>query len=263
MSGPVTANYGGGVNSTAMIVGMHEHGIRPNLITYCDPGKWLEEPAEKPETYRYIEIFSGWCESVGLPPVTVVRHKSDTLYASCIRNGTLPSKAYGFPGCSVKFKHQIIEAYETEVFGPDQIITKAIGYHADEDRGSSITEKGRYRYRYFLKEWGWGQHGCIEALKRHGLPIPMKSSCYFCPSMKPQEIRWLHKHHPELFARAVGMEHSAEPYHREGGGVTKGLGRSWSWESLIAADEAQFDLFPEPPEINCMCFDGEGVEDAV
>jgi len=157
----------------------------------------------------------------------------------------------------VKFKHQIIEANETHLFGPDQIIRKAIGYHAGEDRGSSITEKGRYRYEYFLKQWGWFQQDCLEAFDRHGLPRPKKSSCWFCPSMKPQEIILLNKVHPDLAAKAVGMEHNAKAYHQEGGGATKGLGRSWSWESLIAADEAQLDLFPNPPPINCMCFDGD------
>lgn len=253
----LVANYGGGVNSGALIIGLYERNIRPDLIEYADPGQWLEEPAEWPETYAYIEYFSKWLESVGFPSVTVVRHKTDTLYRSVIRNGTLPSKAYGFPGCSVKFKHQIMEAHEKALFGPDVTITKAIGYHRDEERGSNITQKGRYLYRCFLKEWGWGQEECLEAFDRHGLRRPGKSSCWFCPSMKPHEIRRLHQIHPALSAKAIGMEHNAQPYHEAAGGATKGLGRNYSWESVIAADEAQFKMFPNPPEINCMCFDGE------
>lgn len=254
---PLTSNYGGGVNSGGMLIGMYERDIRPDLIIYADPGNWLEEPAEKPETYLHIELFSGWLVSVGFPPVTVVRHKSDTLYRSCIRNGTLPSKAYGFPGCAVKFKHQIIESHETLLFGPDVVITKAIGYHASEDRGSNITQKGRYRYRYFLKEWGWGQRQCVESFSRHALPVPKKSSCWFCPSMKLHEIIELNHDHPQLASKAIGMEYNARTYHENGGGATRGLGRSWSWESALAADSAQGDLFSDPPEINCMCFDGE------
>lgn len=255
----LTANYGGGTNSGAMLIGMYERGIRPDLITFADTGDWMQEPAEKPETYNYVRLFSGWLVARGFPAITIVRHKTDTLYRSCMRNGTLPSKAYGFPGCSVKFKHQIIQAHENEVFGPDEIITKAIGYHAGEDRGSGITSKGRYCYWYPLKQWRWDQQDCIDAFERHDLPIPMKSSCWFCPSMKPREILWLSKHHPDLFAKAVEMERNAQEYHKAGGGVTKGLGRSWSWESLVAADQSQLRLFSEPPEINCMCFDGDEV----
>ncbi len=253
---PLAVNYGGGVNSGAMLIGMYERGILPDVIHFADTGNWMEEPAEWPETYAHIELFSDWMVSVGFPAVTVVRHKSDTLYQSCIRNGTLPSKAYGFPGCAVKFKHQIIEASETILFGPDQIIRKAIGYHAGEERGSSIAEKGRYRYEYLLKQWGWGQRECLDAFDRHGLPRPRKSSCWFCPSMKKHEIVALSKDHPELAALAINMEVGAQKYHQIGGGNTKGLGRSWSWESIIAADKAQLDLFPDPVSTHCMCDDG-------
>lgn len=254
---PLVFNYGGGINSGAMLIGAYERGIRPDHIWYADPGDWLKEPAEKPETYEYIEYFSTWLVSIGFPAVTVLRHATDTLYRSCLRNGTLPSISYGFKGCSVKFKHQIIEGHEKKLYGPDHIIEKAIGYHALEDRGSGITEKGRYRYRYFLKEWAWDQQDCTAAFGRHGHRVPPKSSCWFCSAMKPREIVQLHKIHPELSSRAVGMERHAKPYHASHGNVTKGLGRSYSWESVIAADEAQVKMFPDSVEINCMCSDGD------
>lgn len=259
MSGPLIVSFGGGVNSAAMLVGMWERGIIPDQILFADTG------SEKPETYEFIEIMRTWTvRNMDRGIVTIGHPTGDTLLESCMRNGTLPSKAYGtlpskaygFPGCSVKFKHQPMEKYETSVYGPDAIIIKAIGYHAGEDRGSAITEKGRYRYRYFLKEWGWRQRECVEALKRVGLPVPLKSSCVFCPSMKPHEIIWLNKHHPELFQISVGMEKNAEPYHAAGGHLTKGLGRKFSWTQVVSADEAQIDMFPEPDDIPCMCYDG-------
>ena len=39
--------------------------------------------------------------------------------------------------------------------------------------------------------------------------------------------------------------------------TAKGLGRHWSWENLVRADDAQFKLLPEAPSVPCMCFDGE------
>ena len=39
--------------------------------------------------------------------------------------------------------------------------------------------------------------------------------------------------------------------------TVKGLGRHFSWEAFLKADDAQGKLFPEVLEIDCMCFDGE------
>lgn len=44
-------SFGGGTNSTAMIVGMYLHKIPVDLILFADPG------AEQPHTYEYIEVF--------------------------------------------------------------------------------------------------------------------------------------------------------------------------------------------------------------
>ena len=103
MSSPLIVAYGGGINSTAMLVGMHERGIRPDAITFADTG------GERPETYAYVAAVSAWCESVGFPAVVTVRHtyaseKYATLEEECLGSQTLPSIAYGFKKCSLKWK---------------------------------------------------------------------------------------------------------------------------------------------------------------
>ena len=40
-------SYGGGVNSTALLVGLHQHRIPVDLILFADTG------AEHPHTYAY------------------------------------------------------------------------------------------------------------------------------------------------------------------------------------------------------------------
>jgi len=35
---PVVVSYGGGTNSTALLVGMQERDLRPDLILFADPG---------------------------------------------------------------------------------------------------------------------------------------------------------------------------------------------------------------------------------
>ncbi len=255
MRDPLIVSFGGGINSTAMLIGMKQFKEWPEYILFADTG------GEKPETYEFLERMDLWSRFNLNRPITTVSHpKGDTLRDSCFRNGTLPSKAYGFPGCAVKFKHQFMESFENRTYGKTRTITKAIGYHAGETRRSDITEKGRYKYRYPLREWGWGQAECEASIQREGLPVPMKSACYFCPSSKAHEVLWLAENHPELYADAVAMEKAAKAYHDERGGLTKGLGRRWSWEELVA-NASKKEEYAEPDEIPCMCHDGGGDDD--
>ena len=48
-------------------------------------------------------------------------------------------------------------------------------------------------------EWGWARDDCIQQIEAAGLPQPGKSSCFFCPSMRAEEIIHLRDHHPDLF----------------------------------------------------------------
>lgn len=96
-------SFGGGTNSTAMIIGMYLHKIPIDLILFADTG------GEQPHTYKFIEIFNGWLEKHGLPQIISVQyHDKDgnrlTLEQECINSGTLPSIAYGFKRCSLKHK---------------------------------------------------------------------------------------------------------------------------------------------------------------
>ena len=96
-------SFGGGTNSAALLVGLHQHGIPVDLITFADTG------AEHPHTYQFLETMNEWLRAHGMPPITVVE-KMDrngnrlTLETECLRSGTLPSIAYGFKRCSQKHK---------------------------------------------------------------------------------------------------------------------------------------------------------------
>ena len=44
----IVVSYGGGTNSVAMLVGLHERGLRPDAIVFADTG------GEKPNTYGHM-----------------------------------------------------------------------------------------------------------------------------------------------------------------------------------------------------------------
>ncbi len=60
-------NYGGGVDSTAILIRFAKEGIIPDRIIFADVGE-----AEKPETYAYVAMFSKWLEARGMPAITLV-----------------------------------------------------------------------------------------------------------------------------------------------------------------------------------------------
>ena len=100
-------SYGGGTNSTAMLVGLIQKGESPDLILFADTG------GEKPYTYEYIQTFNHWLTSKGAPEIITVKKagNGETLEENCHRKNMLPSLAYGFKSCSQKFKVQPKDKY--------------------------------------------------------------------------------------------------------------------------------------------------------
>lgn len=233
-------SYGGGTNSTAMLIGLWERRIPVDLILFSDTA------GEKPHTYMHNEVMQEWLAAHGMPQITVVRKDGVTLEEDCLNRKALPSVAYGFKSCSDHFKIRPQRKYldSLGIINP----TRLIGFDADEPH-RAIPIKGN---RYPLIEWGWGRAECVAAIENAGLPLPGKSACFFCPSSKKHEIVWLRKEYPELAERAVAIERNAELTE------VKGLGRSFAWGDLYEALDRQQDLFAESPvEIDCGCYDGE------
>lgn len=83
----------------------------------------------------------------------------------------------------------------------------------------------------------------MDAIRRHGLPQPGKSACFFCPSSKKHEVFDLAIRYPELAKRALAIEQNADLH------SVKGLGRSYSWEDYLIHMEPDLRLFIDPCEV--------------
>lgn len=240
---------GGGTDSTAELVEMAKRGIRPDLILFADTG------AERPETYWYIIMFSLWLVGRDFPPITTVKG-SKTLEDDCLTRKALPSLAYGFKTCSLRFKvgpqDKFLNHYPLalETWKKGNKVTKAIGYEYGEERRMKESLDKKYTNWFPLIEWEMDRDACKKTIADAGLPQPGKSSCWFCPSMKKSEIFELRDNHPSLLKRALDMESNAELT------VVEGLGRSYSWNSLISDDENQIKMFVDVVDQACGCYDG-------
>jgi hypothetical protein len=151
-----------------------------------------------------------------------------------------------------------------EVLRHGQKIVRAIGFEAGEERrtyahvvkaiGLDVGEEHRltwarpteseprrpsreqwldqhyFVYWYPLMEWGYDRARCIQVIAQAGLPVPVKSACFFCPASKKHEIVWLQEHHPDLLERALQIERNAQAKLTS----IHGLGRSFSWENFVS-----------------------------
>lgn len=217
-------------------MGLYEHGIPVDLITFADTG------AEQPHTYVFLQTMDEWLRAHGMPQITVVEKRDRdgnrlTLEMECLRSGTLPSIAYGYKRCSQKHKigpqEKFCNHYPPcrEVWQRGEKVVRFIGYDAGEVKRylrsytHNLNDK-KYWNRYpLLETWHWGRDDCIRAIKRAGLPQPGKSSCFFCPSMKQPEIEALKQQYPGLYRRAIALEEAALPHLK----TVKGLGRNYAW----------------------------------
>ena len=221
-SQPLVVAYGLGVDSTAALVGLHQRGIRPDLILFADT------KSERVETYRYLPVIQQWLAKVGFPPVTVVNYQVSTfkhyppyagLEENCLTNGTLPSLAFGFKSCSLKWKvtpqNKFTDRWQPAIdcWAAGGRVRKIIGYDnsaKDRKRYSHAVgvEDPKYEYWYPLIEWGMDREACKELIRSADLPVPPKSACVFCPATQPAE---LHEFRKSYLRRIVIMEARAKP----------------------------------------------------
>lgn len=243
---PFFISYGMGVDSTAVLIHLvrmyrktKNRAYIPDAITFADTGN------EKKETYEYLPIINAYLKANGFPEVVVCYYKPGwtkngdyhTLEQNCLVNRTLPSLAFGFKKCSLKWKRGPQDEYRETLpicqraWAAGHVGIVAIGYDAgpkDSCRAWDITDDEHYEYIYPLMELGWDREQCMEEIRAEGLPgwetdkggkylksggVPVKSACWFCPSTQPEELVEFSKtpHGREYLRAIIRMERNAEP----------------------------------------------------
>lgn len=249
---PVVSSFGGGLNSTALLVKWVLDKNAPiDKIIFADTG------GERDYTYENVHRLSEWLQQHGMPAVQVTKKggRDETLEQYALRTEYLPSLAYGTKGCSWKFK---IEPQNREVnqwpmakrcWKAGDKVVKLIGYGFEEQKrlAKAKLEDEKYIYRFPLNEWEIDRAGCERIIRHVGLPVPGKSSCFFCPSSKKHEILALLA---DLQTRAIRIEQVASAAGNMR--TTKGLGRQFAWGDFLNGATV-----PEPTVVPCMyCVDG-------
>lgn len=209
-------SYGGGVQSTAMIVLAVQKRIDFNVALFSNVG----DDSEHPASLKYVrEVMQPWAAEHNFPVhevVTTRRGEPTTIWNEITRKDSTRNviPVYGTVGaplariCTVDFKIKTIgrwlRANGASKTNPALV---AIGISTDEIEraGRGKDEPGQKRV-YPLLELGLNRDRCEQVIREAGLPVPPKSSCFFCPFHRPLTWAEMRRDEPELFDKAQQLE---------------------------------------------------------
>jgi hypothetical protein len=186
-----------------------------------------------------------------------------------LTNENLPSLAFRGHECALVFKREPITKFlkahplVQAAIASGRAIHKLIGYDdSAADRKRSVkTTAGRLKVVqqieerrscgkapladqweaahmtnvYMLQDRNLSRPMLPAIVQSVGLPVPVKSACFFCPASRPEEVVELKLTHPELFERALHIERVAQGgKHQTRQGLSIGL---WHWAWLADCDD--------------------------
>jgi 3'-phosphoadenosine 5'-phosphosulfate sulfotransferase (PAPS reductase)/FAD synthetase len=233
-------SFGGGVNSVAMYLYLADQGADFEAV-------FVDHGCDWPETYQYFAGFQWWLKANGYRPITILRPSvqgSSNLYDHCMKHKMVPS--FMSRWCTDKFKVRVLQSYYKAP------AWELIGIDAGESHRARIQVRKDIESRYPLVEAGIDREDCKKIIRRHGLPVPIKSGCYICPFQRKSQWRELRTKHPCLFQRAVDLEERNIKYRIERGKPPLFLTtKKMSLPNLV--EENQLPIFEQDAYPPCQC----------
>ena len=209
--------YGGGVQSTAMGVLASQGHIDCRTMLFSNVG----DDSEHPASLVYVrEVATPWFAERGIEVVELHRHRRDgtpeTLMGRLTKEGSrslpIPVRmSNGAPGtrsCTADFKIRVIakwaKSHGANAARPWRI---GIGISTDEmHRANNRRQADHERTVYPLLDLGLDRSACAQLIRDAGLPVPPKSSCWFCPFHRPQVWAEMRRDTPDLFEKSARLE---------------------------------------------------------
>ena len=218
-------SYGGGVQSTAMILLAIEGKLeRPDYVVFADTG------SEMPHTYELVDHVEELCRNADLEFVRVAAEQP--LHERYLERGGLP--VVGIRSCTSTWKIEPINRFMRSIVGMGRrrvLANTWIGITTDERRRATPSNNQWTARRYPLLELHMSRDDCLHYLKLQGINA-RKSGCFLCPYQHAQQWARLKKDHPELFDIALEMEKKAK--------ATKGF-KGGLWGSSRSIEAFNFD----------------------
>ncbi len=192
-------SLGAGVQSCAMVLLADEGKIDADVALFADTG------SERPETYAYLRDvllprakipikWIGWGRPleerklVGVPTFTLIDGKKGHRRRTCTDH------------TKIRIVRRWLRSHN---------VTHAacmLGFTTDEADRMFDSDVKWVENRYPLIDMGMSRADCERFFVERGLPIPPKSSCYFCPFHDARYWLEMRENDPISFAKACRAE---------------------------------------------------------
>jgi hypothetical protein len=198
-------SYGGGVQSTALIVLAMSEGMDIDEIVHVD----LVD-AESPRTREYVAYVREWLRGVYGRDITVIERN---MYRDMLDNPAFtPVPWHGRREkfmlkrqCTREYKVQPLQRYLYDRY-PGGRVGLMLGISVDEYHRMRDSSAVRIEHVYPLVGRRLTRWQCRDIIERAGLVVPSKSSCWFCPYRSVRSQLALVQHYPRLREMAQVLE---------------------------------------------------------
>ena len=211
--------YGGGVQSTCLLVLAAQRRIDFGVFLFAHVGHDSEDPATLDYVQRYAKPYAA---EHGIPLVELHRIRRDgskeTLYGRLTRPGSrslpIPIRmSNGAPGtrsCTADFKVRLLGRWLKQ-HGAAAATPATLGIGISLDEIHRVNNRRAMPYErpvYPLLDHTppLRRIDCQRIIAAAGLPVPGKSACWFCPLRRPAAFAEMRRDRPDLFARACALE---------------------------------------------------------
>lgn len=250
-------SFGGGVQSVAVMVLQATKQIQPyDAFVFANVGDDSENPATIQYYHEYVLPFAEEFEIKLVEVQKTYKGGKDTILQALERDGRcipipvfMPSGAPGRRTCTGDFKIEVVDKW-IKAQRAERVVV-GLGISLDEAKRKRDEEwtdmKGSKRLGFWrrrehvLIDMRLRRYDCERLIREAGLPVPPKSSCWFCPFHHP--ARWidLKREQPELFNKAIALEDRINEK-RQSAGCDQVYLHQWA-KPLITAVGDQMSLF--------------------
>lgn len=205
-------SWGGGVQSTTLAA-MSALGEFEKL----DYAIFADTQWERRQTYRSIAFYRDWLEQRGIRTDVVSVGNiyelgaKEHIHIPFWTNNGGPLRRQ----CTREFKIRPIRRHVRELAGydpsdpphpPPGSIEQWIGFSWDESERLKDSPVKFIVNRHPLIERAMTRQDCVDWLKAHGLPVPIKSACIGCPYRTASEWIELRDGSPDEWQAAIGFD---------------------------------------------------------
>lgn len=204
-------SYGGGVQSTALLILASQHEIDASHALFANVG----DKAENPATITYLHqhaIPYGQEHGIEVVELTNKVDLYDHVLSPDNRSIVIPLRmnggGFGNRKCTSQWKIGKVNSWlRKHGATADNPATVHIGISLDEwQRVNNRKPTPNQTTSYPLIDMRIDRVQCENIIRSAGLPVPPKSSCWFCPFTNPRHWAERRRDNPEMFEAAVAFE---------------------------------------------------------